>query len=259
MIYTKRVIFMIVPLLFVPLVYGLSSTPDACAAPKDPKWDTGTCYNWENLPLSTCCWQEPDILNPGETITWCQTCNLDGTNCGAVFFRSSTGPLAPPQDGVLQQTTPPPTPLGPFAPPVGGVFQEPLTTTPPPLFGRNVPLQGGGVFGQPAITAATPVPTPPLFGQIAPEGPTVAGEGENIQPWNTTFPTPQPFPPPTPGFKAPQTSIDISPDLAPEDDQDETDDDGGNNIVPDAGIAEQPETQGPEEPDEGQDSAGPLT
>jgi hypothetical protein len=51
----------------------------------------------------------------------------------------------------------------------GGVLQQPLTTTPPPLFGRNVPLQGGGVFGQPAITAATPLPTPPPFGQIAPE------------------------------------------------------------------------------------------
>jgi hypothetical protein len=29
MIHTKRVIFMILALLFVPLVYGMSSTPDA--------------------------------------------------------------------------------------------------------------------------------------------------------------------------------------------------------------------------------------
>src|ERR687895_1992980 len=35
MIHTKRVIFMILPLLFVPLVYGLSSTPDACAVPDE--------------------------------------------------------------------------------------------------------------------------------------------------------------------------------------------------------------------------------
>ena len=82
---------------------------------------------------------------------------------------------------------------------------------------------------------------------------------------NTTFPTPQPFPPPTPGFKAPQTSIDISPDLAPEeeDGQDETDD-GRNDIIPDTGITEQPETQQPEEEqeepsNEGRGPAGPLT
>jgi hypothetical protein len=31
MIYTERVFFMILPLLFVPAVYGLSYTPDACA------------------------------------------------------------------------------------------------------------------------------------------------------------------------------------------------------------------------------------
>jgi hypothetical protein len=265
MIHTKRVIFMILPLLFAPLVYGLSSTPDACAAPTDPKWDTGTCYNWEYSALRTCCWQEPDILNPGETIAWCQTCNLDGTNCGAVFFRSSTGPLAPPQDGVLEEPLTPPT--GPFAPPGGfGILQQqPLTTlTQPPLFGRNdatVPLQGGGVFGQPTTTT-TPIPTPPPFGQIAPEGPTLAGEDGVIQPMNTTFPTPEPFPPPpTPGFPPPPVATDVSPDRAPEDDQDETDDDGGgNDIVPDTGIAEQPETQGPEGPsNEEQSTAGPLT
>ena len=82
----------------------------------------------------------------------------------------------------------------------------------------------------------------------------IVGEGENIQPMNTTYPTPQPFPPPTPGFKAPQTSIDISPDLAPEDDQNETDD--GRN---DTGITEQPETQQPEDSSEGAETAGPLT
>ena len=65
-----------------------------------------------------------------------------------------------PEGGVLDQ---PSSPTSPFTPPTGGVLQQPTTTTPttpPPLFGRNdqnVPLQGG-VFGQSAITAATPVP-----------------------------------------------------------------------------------------------------
>jgi hypothetical protein len=150
-----------------------------------------------------------------------------------------------------EEPTPPPTspPTGPFVPPGSlGVLEQPLTTittpTPPPLFGRNVenaPL-AGGVIGQPTTTT-TPTPTPFPFGQAIPEGPTLTEEGEDILPMNTTFPTPQPLPPPTPGFKAPQTSIDISPDLAPEDDQDETDDEEGNDNIPDTGITEQPETQ----------------
>ena len=38
MLHPKRAIFMILPLLFVPLVYGMSSTPDACAVPPDPNY-----------------------------------------------------------------------------------------------------------------------------------------------------------------------------------------------------------------------------
>jgi hypothetical protein len=35
---------MILPLLFVPVVYGISSTPDASAVPPDPGWmDSNTC------------------------------------------------------------------------------------------------------------------------------------------------------------------------------------------------------------------------
>jgi hypothetical protein len=245
MIHTKRVIFMILPLLFVPLVYGLSSTPDACAVPPDNRWFSGNCSGTKTK--QTCCWREPI---PGSILgqKYCQTCEQDprdgieGWNCG-------------PKEKSITATEP-------------GVLQnlptlEQVPTTPPPLFGRNdatFPPTGDITGEQPP----TPTP-PPLFGQIAPEGPTLAGEGENIQPWNTTFPTPQPFPPPTPGFKAPQTSIDISPDLAPEeeDDQDETDD-GRNDIVPDTGITEQPETQQPEDDgqedsSEGAETAGPLT
>jgi hypothetical protein len=238
MIHSKRVIFMILPLLFVPLVYDMSSTPDACALPRDPAKNKSCDVNKDGT--QTCCWR---VRVPGKILadTYCQTCKGPySDDCG-----SPTKQLTVPQGAFENLPT---------------LEQVPTTPSPPPLFGRNIPLQGSGVFGQPTTTT-TPTPTPFPFGQISPEGTTPTVEGEDIQPMNTTFPTPQPFPPPTPGFKAPQTSIDISPDLAPEDDQDETDDDGRNDNIPDTGIAEQPETQQPEEEPSGeeQDIAGPLT
>jgi hypothetical protein len=44
----------------------------------------------------TCCWDEPDILNPGETIEWCQKCL--GSDCEPIYSPRSTGP---PTDGVF--------------------------------------------------------------------------------------------------------------------------------------------------------------
>jgi hypothetical protein len=263
MIHTKRVIFMVLPLLFVPLVYGLSSTPDACAAP-EAGWRSSQDCTVTSFGGVLCCWKENGV-------EYCQTCiripyGTPGTEEGGWECTTKEksleqpptpqpfDPTAPLQGGVLEQLPDQPPLFGrneAAVPPTGGI-EQPFTTTTPPLFG-NIPQGGGfGILQEPE--------TPPTFGQAVPEGHTLAGEGENIQPMNTTFPTPQPFPPPTPGFKAPQTSIDISPDLAPEDDQDETDD-GRNDIIPDTGITEQPETQQPEEEPsyEGQDTAGPLT
>lgn len=70
----------------------------------------------------------------------------------------------------------------------GGVAQQPTPIpTPPPLFGRNVPLLGSGVFGQQpaAIVPPTPVLTPeppvPMFGstqqQATPTPPPTGDEG----------------------------------------------------------------------------------
>jgi hypothetical protein len=101
MIHTKRVIFMILPLLFVPVVYSISSTPDACALPPDKGWDMSKdCYDEPDGDV-TCCWEEPDIMNPGETITWCQSCGTDRDtgefNCGPVASPapSPTAPFTP--------------------------------------------------------------------------------------------------------------------------------------------------------------------
>jgi hypothetical protein len=273
MIYTKRVIFMVLPLLFVPLVYGISSTPGACAAPNVAP--TGAQCSTSPLGppgnyITTCCWTE--VGAEGIEIEYCQHCDYDpstGTHsgCGEAHPVGAQQPTpTPPTFGrlppvvlgdlpTLEQlpTTPPPL-FGQNdanVPLAGGIEQPLTTTTPPPLFGRNIP-QGGG------FEVLQESETPPMFGQAVPEGPTLAGEDGDIQPMNTTFPTPQPFPPPTPGFKAPQTSIDISPDRAPEDGQYETDD-GRNDIIPDTGITEQPETQQPEDSSEGAETAGPLT
>jgi hypothetical protein len=193
MIHSKSVIFMILPLLFVPLVYGMSSTPDACALPRDPAKHKGCEVNKDGT--QTCCWR---VQVPGQILadTYCQTCKGPySDDCGP-----TTKQLTVPQGETL-----------------GTLEQVPTTPSPPPpLFGRNIPLQGAGVFGQPTTTT-TPTPTPFPFGQISPGGPTLAEE--------------------------------VSPDLAPEDDQDETDD----------GIGEQPETQQPEDSSEGAETAGPLT
>jgi hypothetical protein len=228
MIHTKRVIFMILPLLFVPLVYGMSSTPDACAAPRDPNFGSASAVCSSTYYLEpqrkNCCWEEPDILNPGESIIWCQTCNEDGTNCGPVHSQ-------------------PPSPTGPFTPPQGDVEQPEQ----PPLFGRNeeaVPPTGGIL--QPFAPA-------PGFQQI-PQG--------QVQPFiqSENPPTLTPTPLPTPPSPLPPLTP-TGPTVAPQDDE------GGGlpatqnqeNVPLDGGAAEQPEDNGQEETSEGEPTAGPLT
>jgi hypothetical protein len=133
MMHTKHVIFMILPLLFVPLVYGMSSTPDAGAVPRDPHWGkSGSCHLSEVAPSMDCCWQEPDIMNPGETIQWCQTCDTHTGDCDPPYRSSSTGPPVLPDEGVVDEpTTPTPSPTSPFRPPTGGVIDQPKYPTTP--------------------------------------------------------------------------------------------------------------------------------
>jgi hypothetical protein len=144
---------MILPLLFVPLVYGLSSTPNACAVPPDAGWSTSKDCHWDprdpDKTKLTCCWADK------EGFTWCQTCTTteDNFDCDPVFSQppSPTGPFTPPQGGVEQPPTPTPPPLfgeNTNVPPTGGIEQPPTTTTPqiPPRLpggGANVPTEGG--------------------------------------------------------------------------------------------------------------------
>jgi hypothetical protein len=194
-----KTLLAVISVLVFALVYSSFSAFHVFAAPPaagllSPDAD---CDYDERTPTSIfCCWTESATEPFG--IKFCQTCEGDG-DCGAVYpvypeleqppTPPSPGPGAPlgsiKEGGVLpelQQTLPsPPTP------PVGGISEQ------PPLFGRNVPLQGG-VFGQPATTT-TPIPTPSPFGQIAPEGQvqlppaTTLGEGGEQAQSRTFSPT----------------------------------------------------------------------
>jgi hypothetical protein len=195
------VIILTTSFLLATLIYGSYPSLDVFVQGK-PVWGTHIDCKEANFFYETCCWWE----DFGTYIAYaCQTC-YDSDGYGSTGYEdckplvkqrtiSGSDVRAPLGEGVLEQL---PTPTSPFSPPLsGGVLQQPTTTTPttplpspPPLFGRNVPLQGG-VFGQqptaivpptpvpPVLTPEPPVPmfgstqqatpTPPQFGQIAPE------------------------------------------------------------------------------------------
>jgi hypothetical protein len=228
MIQTKRVIFMILPLLFVPVVYSISSTPDACAVPPDENFgSTPECSqshidpNDPNSPfIENCCWTEENLK--GEMVKLCQSCELDDSgrpaDCSAITQR-----VLPASTDVL---------------PEGGVIQQPQPT--PPLTGGN------GIFGSNIL------PTPSL----APDD----GSGTEQPPLTTPI---SPIAPPTIEPPSPPTN----PTIAPEGDQGDegSGTDGGNGgggqlpgkDLPETGITEQPEVKQPS--NEGQGPAGPLT
>jgi hypothetical protein len=242
LINTKHVIFMVLPLLFVPLVYGLSSTPDACAAP-EAGWRSSQDCTVTSFGGVLCCWKENGV-------EYCQTCiripyGTPGTEEGGWECTTKEksleqpptsqpfDPTAPLQEGVLEQLPDQPPLFGrneAAVPPTGGI-EQPFTTTTPPLFG-NIP-QGGGfeILQEPE--------TPPTFGQVSPL----------VQkPTTETPPTPLPPTPPPPDF-------------TPQDNQ------GGGlptienqeNVPPGGDVAEQPEDDGQEDSSEGVETAGHLT
>jgi hypothetical protein len=111
---SKPPIFVVAVILLVPFVYVFSIIPDVCAAPRDPNWGvSGDCFTEDSGDMM-CCWDEPDLNNPGETITWCQTCESNGENCGPVYLKPAT-----PSTGI------PPSGSG------GGVLQDPSTGSHP--------------------------------------------------------------------------------------------------------------------------------
>jgi hypothetical protein len=135
---TKPLISVVILVLAVALVHSSYSGFEAFAEPRDPNWGVGGyCTQYTSIDAVVlndrmiCCWDETDILDPeGEKIVWCQDCDSGGNNCGPIELEhTSTGPIAPLEDGVLEQ--PPPPPTGPFVPPQGGVLQQPQTSPTP--------------------------------------------------------------------------------------------------------------------------------
>lgn len=66
-------IFISAALVLVPFMYATSLVPDACAAIRDPKFDTGKCTTEGNK--QTCCWYQksyPEQFGRGDK--YCQTC-----------------------------------------------------------------------------------------------------------------------------------------------------------------------------------------
>jgi hypothetical protein len=255
MIHTKRVIFMILPLLFVPLVYGISSTPGSCAAPNvAPTGAQCWTYPLSDSPgnyITTCCWTE--VGAEGIEIEYCQHCDYDpstGTHSGC----GEAHPVG------AQQPTPTPPTFGRLPPGVLGDLPtlEQLPTTPPPLFGRNVEsIQPTESIEQPPTTTPTAPPifgrnnpqggfevlqeseTPPMFGQVTPQVAPLTAENAPLgflgqEPAEMTTPTPTPAPGPPTGGGVLQE---------PEEEE----------------QSDEPEDEGQEEPDQEQETAGPLT
>jgi hypothetical protein len=143
---------MILPLLFVPLVYGMSSRPDACAEPPDHEWRHSEDCGGGASGLIWCCWKESGVK-------YCQTCvpipkeEGGGFECTTKERQSLEQPPTPPvfdptaplKGGVLEQ---PEQPLfggqnDAGVPPTGGIEQPPATTQPAPGGGAGVPTEGG--------------------------------------------------------------------------------------------------------------------
>src|SRR5687768_2639564 len=96
----KHLIFVVILFLAGALVYTSYSGFEAFAYPRDPAW--GKNCTWDDIALNlTCCWTEPDANNPGETMTWCQTCESNGTDCGPLYTELTRPEGIPPSGGVL--------------------------------------------------------------------------------------------------------------------------------------------------------------
>jgi hypothetical protein len=132
MIYGRNMIFMFLSLLFVPLVYSVSSTPYACAVPPDPKWDpNGTCGATTRNPKTgdlskTCCWTEmvPGKLPSFNTQNVCQTCYIEEST----LDKECTTPEVQRIGGLEQPPTPSPTPAPEDDRPLTGRLSERSTS-----------------------------------------------------------------------------------------------------------------------------------
>jgi hypothetical protein len=96
----------IASVLTISMICLVFSAPLVFAVPPDPDFGTkGLCLTDEDDKYMTCCWDEPDLLHPGETIKWCQTCDNTSppSNCEPIFMDTPPpkDPSSSPGDGIL--------------------------------------------------------------------------------------------------------------------------------------------------------------
>jgi hypothetical protein len=156
----KNVKFLALPVLFVPLIYGLYFIQNACAVPPDAHWggEIGKqCNGGQNKNgwQITCCWKEttPDSML---VVEYCQTCrSLDGREpwqcepkIKSISTPQTSGEDSPTGGGGEQ----PEQPLADENIPRSGSTEQPPPTTSTqqnPAGGTSAQTQGGSTIQLP--------------------------------------------------------------------------------------------------------------
>jgi hypothetical protein len=197
MIHGKRMIFMVLPLLFVPLVYGLSSTPDTCAQQQKSSGPTADCGPPDDEGWILCC--VPILEEDDISCEYCRELSPGNWECDTTLPDEAVQPTPPPMFG-FGQNLPQDLPTLQETPPRFGqnlpqAEQVPTTLTPlpptPPLFGQNLP-QAEQV--PTTLTPLPPTPPPPAGPIIFPENGEVS-EQPDVEEQDEP-PSPEPEQPP---------------------------------------------------------------
>jgi hypothetical protein len=150
-----------ISVLVVTLAYSSISAFNVFAVQRGEAPPNADCDENPISDTAQCCWTETDPNDPeGIELNWCQSCSTNGCNPkfpAPVGPRPPpSGPVAPLQGGVLEQTPTPP-PSGPAAPlQEGEVLQQPPSqgVAPPLTRGQGV-LPEDGVLQQPPADDGT--------------------------------------------------------------------------------------------------------
>jgi hypothetical protein len=95
---SKTAISVVISFLVVTLMFSSFSWFEAFAARKDPNWGKkGECENNEDSSKTRCCWTVGKV-------TYCQTCNQTGANCGPVQSDTRVAPISPPTQKCPENT-----------------------------------------------------------------------------------------------------------------------------------------------------------
>ncbi|WP_415311614.1 hypothetical protein [Candidatus Nitrosocosmicus sp. FF01] len=102
-------------LMAISLICFICSAPLVFGVPPDPNFGSQNQCSIRDGPFGekdqiiNCCWDEPDLLNPGKTVNWCQSCinTIPPSNCSELYIETPSSPQDPASpiqdDGVLEQ------------------------------------------------------------------------------------------------------------------------------------------------------------